>query len=66
MRGNSDEGTAGGDVHDSGRSCEDDATGGDGWVVSFGKGGISHGRGMRSSEEGLVCLTGGNDMFSVH
>ena len=27
-------------------SCDEDATGGDSWTVSLGKGGISHGRGM--------------------
>ena len=31
----------------------------------LGKDGISHGRGMRSSEEGAVLLTGGNGMLSV-
>ena len=49
----------------SGRSCDDDATGGDGWGVILGKGGISHGRGMRSSKEGAVHLVGGNSMLSV-
>jgi len=32
---------------------------------SFGKGGISHRRGMRLSEEGVVFLTGGNGTCSV-
>jgi len=49
MRGNCGEGTTGVD------DCE----------VILGKGGISHGRGMRSSEEGVVLLTGGNGMLSV-
>jgi len=31
----------------------------------LGKGGISHGREMRSSEEGAVLLTGGNGMLFV-
>jgi len=46
-------------------NCDKDATGGDGWVVSLGNGGISHGRGMRSSEEGAVHLAGGNGMLSI-
>jgi len=33
--------------------------------MGLGKGGMSHGRGMRSSEEGAVLLMGGNDIFSV-
>ena len=45
-------------------SCDEDATGGDGSGVILGKGGISHGRGMRSSNKGAVCLTGGNGMRS--
>jgi len=32
---------------------------------SFGKGGISHGRGMRSSDEGAVFLAGGNGTLST-
>jgi len=32
--------------------------------VTLGKGGISHGRGMRSSEEGAVFLIGGNGISS--
>jgi len=55
----------GGNVCGSGRSCDDDATGGDDCGVIFGNGGISHGRGMRSSKEGVVHLTGGNGMLSV-
>jgi len=46
-------------------SCDDDATWGDGCGVILEKGGISHGRGMRSSKEGTVHLVGGNGMFSV-
>jgi len=64
MGGNSDEGTTGVDACVSGRSCDDDATGGDDWGVILGKGGISYGRGMRSSEEGAVLLTRGNGMLS--
>ena len=65
MRGNSDKGTTGGGVCGSGRSCDDNATGGDGCGVILGKGGISHGRGMRSSEEGAVHLASGSGMPSV-
>jgi len=65
MRGSSDEGTTGGDVCGSERSCDDDATGGDGCRVTLGNDGISHGRGMRSSEEGAVHLVGGNGILSV-
>jgi len=40
-------------------------TGGDGCGVSLGNGGISHGRGMRSSEDGPVTfLIGGNGISS--
>ena len=46
-------------------SCDKDATRGDGWGVILGKGGISHGRGMKSSEEGAVHLVGGNGILSV-
>jgi len=45
-------------------SCDEDATGGDGCGVFLGKGGISHGRGMKSSKEGTVFLTGGNGILS--
>jgi len=65
MGGNSDRSTTGGDTCGSGGSCDDDATGGDGCGVILGNGGISHGRGMRLSEEGAVHLVGGNGMFSV-
>jgi len=63
--GHSDEGTTEGGACDSGRSCNDDATGGDGCGVIFGKGGTSHGRGMRLSKEGAVHLIGGNGTLSV-
>ena len=63
--GNSDGGTTGGDTHDSGRSCDDDATGGDDCGVILGKGGMSHGSGIRSSEEGVVLL-GGNSVLLIH
>jgi len=46
-------------------NCDDDSTWGDGCGVILGKGGISHGRGMRSSEEGAVFLTGGNGTLSI-
>jgi len=40
-------------------------TGGDGCGISLGSGGISHGRGMRSSEDGLVnFLIGGSGISS--
>ena len=40
-------------------------TGGDGCGVSLGNGGMSHGRGMRSSEDGAVnFLIGGNGISS--
>jgi len=47
-------------------SCDDDATGGEGFGVFLGNGGISHGRGMRSSEDGAVFLTSGNGLSSCH
>ena len=48
-------------------SCDEDATGGDDCGVILGKGGISHGRGIRSSDEGAAFfLIGGNGIsFSV-
>ena len=40
-------------------------TGGDGCGVSLGNGGMSHGRGMRSSEDGpVIFLIGGNRISS--
>ena len=40
-------------------------TGGDGCRVSLGNGGMSHGRGMRSSEDGpVIFLIGGNGISS--
>jgi len=45
-------------------NCDKDATGGDGFGVILGKGGMSHGSGMRSSEEGAILLTRGNGVFS--
>jgi len=45
-------------------NCDGDATGGDGCGVILGNGGISHGRGMRSSEDGAVFLTGGSGISS--
>jgi len=61
MGGNSGEGMTGGGTG----SCDDGATWGDGWSTFLGKGGISHGRGMRSSKEGVVHLAGGNGILSV-
>jgi len=46
-------------------NCDEDATGGDGCGEVLGNGGISHGRGMRSSDEGAVLLTDGNGLLSV-
>jgi len=65
MGGNSDGSATGDGTCGSGKSCDEDATGGDGCGVILGKGGISHGRGMESSEEGVVHLTGGNSTLSV-
>jgi len=46
-------------------NCDDDATGGDGFGEFPGNGGMSHGRGIRSSEDGVVSfLTGGNGISS--
>ena len=45
-------------------NCDEDATGGDGLGVILGKGGMSHGRGMRSSEDGAVFLTEGSGISS--
>ena len=57
-------GKSGGDLTGGG-NCDDDATGGDGSGVMRGKGGMSHGRGIRSSKEGVVIfLMGGNGMSS--
>jgi len=56
MGGNSDGGATGDGTCGSGKSCDDNATGGDGCGVIFGKGGMSHGRGMESSDEGPICL----------
>jgi len=65
MGGNSDGIVTGDSTCGSEKSCDDDATGGDGCGVILGKGGISHGRGMESSEEGAVHLTGGNGTLSI-
>jgi len=65
MGGNSDGGVTGDGTCGLGKSCDNDATGGDGCGVILGKGGISHGRGMKLSEEGAVHLTGGNGTLSV-
>ena len=53
-------------VIDTMRGREDvGLTGGDGCGVSLGSGGMSHGRGMRSSEDGPVnFLIGGNGISS--
>ena len=64
MRGNSGEGATGGDACGLGRSCNDDTTGGDDCGVILGKGGMSHGRGIRSNEDGVIFLVGGNRISS--
>jgi len=46
-------------------SCDEDATGGDGCGMVLGKGEISHGRGIRSSEEGAVHLVVDDDALSI-
>ena len=55
MRGNSGDGSTGNDIGSSGRN-DDKATGGDGFRLIFGRGGMSHGRGMRSRDEGPICF----------
>jgi len=45
-------------------NCDEEVTGGDGCGVTFGNGGMSHGRGIRSSDEGMVFLIGGNGISS--
>ena len=51
-------------IGSSGRN-DDEATGGEGCGVSLGNGGMSHGRGMRSSDDGAVnFLIGGNGISS--
>jgi len=51
-------------IGSSGRN-DDEATGGDCRGVSLGNGGMSHGRGIRSSEDGAVIfLTGGIGILS--
>jgi len=51
-------------IGSSGRN-DDEATGGDFCGVSLGNGGMSHGRGMRSSEDGpVIFLVGGNGISS--
>jgi len=68
IRGNSGCGLTGSGIGSSGRN-DDKATGGDVRGVILGIGGISHGRGMRSRDEGSVCfftsgLIGGNGISS--
>ena len=61
MRGNSGGGSTEGGIGSSGRN-DDEATGGDDHGVIPLKGGISHGRGMRSRDEGPTYrFTGGLD-----
>jgi len=68
MRGNSDDGLTESGIGSSGRN-DDEATGGDNFGLIFGNGGISHGRGMRSRDEGPMCFftgdrNGGNGISS--
>jgi len=68
MRGNPGDGSTGSGIGSSGRN-DDEATGGDDRGVIPLKGGISHGRGMRSRDEGPTCrftdgLDGGNGISS--
>jgi len=68
IRGNSGGGPTGSGIGSSGRN-DDEATGGDDCGVIPLKGGISHGRGMRSRDKGPTCffangLDGGNGISS--
>jgi len=64
MRGGGDCGLTGSGIGSSGRN-DDEATGGDFRGVSLGNGGMSHGRGMRSSEDGAVTFfIGGSGISS--
>jgi len=68
MGGNSGDGSIGSGIGSSGRN-DDEATGGDTCGVTSLKGGMSHGRGIRSRDEGPMCLftgdlIGGNGMSS--
>ena len=63
-----DDGSTGNGIGSSGRN-DDEATGGDDRGVIPLKGGMSHGRGMRSMDEGPTCfcivgLIGGNGISS--
>jgi len=61
MRGNSGSVSIGGGIGSSGRN-DNEPTGGDACGVLLWKGGTSHGRGMRSRDEGPKCFfTGGRD-----
>jgi len=53
--GNSGDGSMGSGIGSSGRN-DDKATGGDTRRGVLGNGGMSHGRGIRSSDEGAVCF----------
>jgi len=68
MRGNSSGGSTGSGIGSSGRN-DDEATGDDNCRVVPLKGGMSHGRGIRSRDEGPICfftngLDGGNGISS--
>jgi len=68
MGGNSSGGSTGSGIGSLGRN-NDEATGGDDCGVIPLKGGMSHGRGMRSRDEGPICfftngLDGGNGISS--
>jgi len=69
MRGNSSGGSIGSGIGSSGRN-DDEATGGDACGVFLWKRGTSHGRGMRSRDEGPICfftdgLDGGSGIMTV-
>jgi len=68
MGGNSSSGSTGGGIGSLGRN-DDKATGGDDCGVILWRGGMSHGRGMRSRDEGPICFftgdwDGGNGISS--
>jgi len=55
MRGGGDTGLTGSGIGSSGRD-NDEATGGDGCRITLLIGGVSHGRGIRSRDEGPTCF----------
>jgi len=65
IRGNSEESVMGGDSCIARGKHDEGATGGDGCGVILRNGGMSHGRGMRSSDDSMYFLTGGNGVLFV-